>query len=129
MEVIVPYLLMQQKCINSKQKIQKYNYIYCGQAMLQNILHSIAWKRPLPNAIDTSNILYTYGYLMKETWHKIIVGFILKTFIRLLTSIVNACNHTKCVSLSKMFILNLLLLIYILINTLKDYATIHLQLI
>ena len=37
---------------------------------------------------------------MKETWYKAMFGFIKKIFIGLLTSIVNASNHTKCVSLN-----------------------------
>ena len=36
---------------------------------------------------------------MKKKRHKMF-GFIKKMFIRLLTSIVNASNHTKCVSLN-----------------------------
>ena len=37
---------------------------------------------------------------MKETQYKIMFGIIKKMFIVLLTNIVNASNHTKCVSLS-----------------------------
>ena len=37
---------------------------------------------------------------MKETWYKMF-GFAKKTFIELLTSVVNASTHTKYVSLSK----------------------------
>ena len=36
---------------------------------------------------------------MKRTWYKVIFGLISKIFTRLLTSIVNASNHTKGVSL------------------------------
>ena len=37
---------------------------------------------------------------MKKTWYKTMFGLIKKMFIGLLTSIVSASNHTKCVSLS-----------------------------
>ena len=37
---------------------------------------------------------------MKSTYNKKIFGIIKKMHIVLLTSIVNASNHTKCVSLS-----------------------------
>ena len=58
------------------------------------------------------------------------IGFIERILIRLLTNIVNASNHTKCISLSNQKdMINLLLLIDILMNKLKDYVTIHLQLI
>ena len=51
-------------------------------------------------SIDTKDILNIDKYLMKATWYKIMFGLIKKTFIGLLTCIVNAPNHTKCVSLS-----------------------------
>ena len=58
------------------------------------------------------------------------IGFIERILIRLLTNIVNASNHTKCICLSNQKgMINLLLLIDILMNKLKDYVTIHLQLI
>ena len=58
------------------------------------------------------------------------IEFIERILIRLLTNIVNASNHTKCISLSNpKGMINLLLLIDILMNKLKDYVTIHLQLI
>ena len=58
------------------------------------------------------------------------IGFIERILIRLLTNIVNASNYIKCISLSNQKgMINLLLLIDILMNKLKDYATIHLQLI
>ena len=45
-----------------------------------------------------------------------------KIFIVLLTSIVNFSNHTKCLSLSNQkWRLNLPLLIYILMNTVKNF--------
>ena len=37
---------------------------------------------------------------MKRTYYKIMFGLIKKRFIGLLSRIVNASNHTKCVSLS-----------------------------
>ena len=37
---------------------------------------------------------------MKGTWYKILVGSIKKIYNGLLTGIVSASNHTKCVSLS-----------------------------
>ena len=50
--------------------------------------------------------------------------------IRALAGVVSAPSHTKCVSLSKKNMkFNLLLLIYILMNRLKDYVTIYLRLI
>ena len=57
-------------------------------------------------------------------------GIIKKMFIVLLSSIVNASKHTKFLSLSdqKNVKSNLLLLSYILINTIKNYSTIHLPL-
>ena len=45
--------------------------------------------------------------------------------IVLLANKVNSFNHTKCVSLSNEEF-NLLLLIYILFNTVKNFTTIHL---
>ena len=38
---------------------------------------------------------------MKNTWYKIIFRLIKKIFMGLLISILNASNHTKCVSLSR----------------------------
>ena len=51
------------------------------------------------NPIDTNDILDIHRYSMKRTWY-IIFGIIKKIFIVLLTSILNASSHTKCVSLS-----------------------------
>ena len=57
-------------------------------------------------------------------------GFIKKMFIALLTSLDNASIHAKCVSLSiQKCEIQPLLLIYILINTVNSYTTVHLQLI
>ena len=56
-------------------------------------------------------------------------GF-LQMFIVLLTSLVNASNHTKCVSLSnEKCEIQRTLLIYIQMATVKNYTTIHLRLI
>ena len=56
-------------------------------------------------------------------------GFIKKMFTGLLTGIVSAYNHTKCVSLrNQKCRLKPLLLIYILMNTVKIFTTIHLRL-
>ena len=52
------------------------------------------------NPIDTNNILDIYRYLMKGKYYKIILRLIKKMSIELLISIVNASNHTKCLSLS-----------------------------
>ena len=41
-----------------------------------------------------------HKYLIKETRYKIMLPFIKKMFIRLIATIVNASNPTKCVSLS-----------------------------
>ena len=49
-----------------------------------------------------------------------------KMFIVLLTSIVNPSKHSKCLSLNNQKYL--LLLTYILMNTVKNYTTIHLRL-
>ena len=59
-------------------------------------------------------------------------GLIEKIFIGLLISIVNISNHTKSISLSNQKFTTqptLINLTYILMNTLKDYIAIHLQLI
>ena len=51
---------------------------------------------------DASNVIDIHKYLMKKHDKKIIKMFknIFKMFIWLLSSIVNAFNHRKCVSLS-----------------------------
>ena len=51
------------------------------------------------NPIDTNDILDIHKYLMKGTCYKIMFRLIKKIFIGLLISIVNACSHTKCISL------------------------------
>ena len=66
---------------------------------------------------------------MKRTWYKTMFGLIKKVFIGLLINIVNASNHAKCVSLgNKNAKFNLLLLIYLLVNTVKNFTTIDFQL-
>ena len=56
-------------------------------------------------------------------------GLSKKEFMGLLINIVDASNHTKCVSLSNKNVkFNLLLLIYILVNTVKNFTTIHFHL-
>ena len=75
------------------------------------------------NPTDTNDILDFHKYFMKRTY-KIMFGLIKKIFIGLLTGLV-----TKCVSLrNQKFMFNLLFLIYILMNTVKNFITIHLQL-
>ena len=45
MEAPVSYLLMLQKYINSKQKIQNWNHIFFALVILQNILQLVIWKK------------------------------------------------------------------------------------
>ena len=52
------------------------------------------------NPIDANDVLDIHKYLMKGKYYKILFGLNKKFFMRLLISIVNASNHTKCVSLS-----------------------------
>ena len=75
------------------------------------------------NIIDASNIINILKYVMKK--HKILFGIVKWMFIVLLASIVYASNYTKCVSSIKNKRFNLLLLIYILINTVKNFTNIH----
>ena len=82
------------------------------------------------NSVDTNDILDIHKYLMKKTWYEIIFGLIKKIVIELLTGLVNGSNPKKCVSWSNQNAWwNLNLWIYILINTVKNFTTIHLQLI
>ena len=62
------------------------------------------------NRTDTSDVLDTHKYLMKGTWHKLISHLL--------------CNMRAI----KNVWLNLLLLIYILMNRFKNFTTIHLRL-
>ena len=55
-------------------------------------------------------------------------GIIKKIFIMLLSSIVNASNHTKCVSLSNQKFKIQPTLINILMNTVNSFNIIHSQL-
>ena len=52
------------------------------------------------NSTDTNAFLDVHKYLMERTWYAIMSGLIKIIFIGLLSSIVNASNHTKCLSLS-----------------------------
>ena len=52
------------------------------------------------NSIDTSNIINIHKYLMKNHDIKLCLEFFQKMFTGLLTSLVNASNHTNCASLS-----------------------------
>ena len=45
-------------------------------------------------------------------------GLIKKTFMKLLISIINASNHTKCISMSNRILIEIL--IFILMNTVKN---------
>ena len=57
------------------------------------------------------------------------VGLIKKMLMKSLSSIVNASNHSKCVSLSNQkCVTQPTLITYILMNTVKYFTTIHLQL-
>ena len=52
------------------------------------------------NIIDNSNIIDIHKYLIKKTRYKVMFKLILKMFIELLTSAVNASNHATCALLS-----------------------------
>ena len=79
--------------------------------------------------IDNSNIISIHKYLMKKTWYKIMYGIIKKMFIVGLSSIVNAFNYTKCALLSNQKCqIQATLINLILMNTVKNFTTIHLQL-
>ena len=49
---------------------------------------------------DANDILDIPKYLMKKTWYKMMFVLIMKTFIGLLTGLINGSNHTKYVLLS-----------------------------
>ena len=56
-------------------------------------------------------------------------GLVKKMFTGILTGLVNASNHTRCVSLSNQKCeIQPTLLIYILMNTVKNYTIMNLQL-
>ena len=84
------------------------------------------------NPVDINHILDIHKYLMKGKQFKIMLGIIKNMVIVVLTSTVSASNHTKCVSLSNQKCMIQptvnLLLIYILMNTVKNFTIIHFQL-
>ena len=56
-------------------------------------------------------------------------GLTKKVFIGFLTGLGNGSNHTKCISISNQkSLIESTLLIYILMNTVKNYTILHLQL-
>ena len=68
METTVLYLLMPQKCINSKQKYPKQKITQCVKVIFETILQLIIWKKNRIktkckifsvqfNPIDTNDIL------------------------------------------------------------------------
>ena len=64
-------------------------------------LKGVVWVFPDDfNPVDTNNILDINKYLMKIACYKTMFGLIKKTFIGLLTGLINGSNHSKCVSLS-----------------------------
>ena len=64
-------------------------------------LKGVVWVFPDDfNPVDTNNILDINKYLMKRACYKTMFGLIKKTFIGLLTGLLNGSNHSKCVSLS-----------------------------
>ena len=84
------------------------------------------------NPVDINHILDIHKYLMEGKQFKIMLGIIKNMVIVVLTSTVSASNHTKCVSLSNQKCMIQptvnLLLIYILMNTVKNFTIIHFQL-
>ena len=56
------------------------------------------------------------------------LGLIKKIFYGILTGLVDGSNHTKCVSLSNQKYKIQPILIYILMNTVKNFTIIYLQL-
>ena len=81
------------------------------------------------NVNDTINIIDIHRHLIKKILYKIMFWLIKKTFIGLLRSIADASNHTKCVSLSNQNArFKLPLLIYILMNTVKNSTSIYFRL-
>ena len=76
------------------------------------------------NPIDTNDILDIHESLMKGTLYKIMFTLIKEISIGLLTGIESASNHKKCVSLSN----QKCMIQPTVINTVKNFTTIHLQL-
>ena len=64
---------------------------------------------------------------MKKAEYETIFGLINKIFIVLLTGLANGSNHRKCVLLSNQKLLNLLLSIYILMNTETNFIITYLR--
>ena len=60
--------------------------------------------------ISTNFMLIIVSLFTEKTWYLIMLRIIKKIFIGLLTRLVNASDHTKCVSL-----------IYILMNFTKEF--------
>ena len=74
-----------------------------------------------------SNIIDIHNYVMKKHDTKIIFVLIKKMFIGLLTSLVSAFSHTKCVSLNNQKCMTQPT--FIQMNSVKNYITIHFWLI
>ena len=147
MEATVFYLLMHQKYINSKQKGLNKNHIYYIWGIFRRLSQlRIAWKiktvlngydynYPVDYNIDNCNIINIHKYLMKIIWYKIMLEVIKckKVFVLLTNIVVNASNHTNCVSASnqkcKIQPALMLLLIYIAMNTVKNNAILLLSII
>ena len=76
--------------------------------------------------IDTSIIISIQVYLMKKKWHKITFRFVIPIFITLLSSLINVLAiqyvYPEVIKNAKF---NLILLPYMLINTIKNYTTIY----
>ena len=81
---------------------------------IQKILQLLIWKKTGLkgvvnffsvdfNSIDTNDILGNHKYLMKITWSKTMFRLIKKIFIEL-TGLVTGSNHTKCISLSNLWL-------------------------
>ena len=81
------------------------------------------------NSINTNDLLDIRKYLMKRTEYQIMFGLIKKIVNGLLTGLGNGYYHTKWVLLSNQeCLIELTLLIYVLLNTVKNFTTIHLRL-
>ena len=79
--------------------------------------------------IDTNNILDNHKYLMKITRYRIMFMLIKKIFIGFLNDLVNGSNHPKCVSLSNQkYEIQPTHIKLLLMNTVKNFISIHLQL-
>ena len=122
METTVSCLLILQKYINLGN-VSKYFTI-------NNMKKKIGLKGIVQffsvdfNPIDTNDILDIHESLMKGTLYKIMFTLIKEISIGLLTGIESASNHKKCVSLSN----QKCMIQPTVINTVKNFTTIHLQL-